>query len=129
MEKPNKEPIPFNQRQDYKICLNCGFPNRKSDVHCMYCNAGLKEEVGFFSWLRQTYHVLRWRWHVNQRRSALAFFTLRTFGFFILGFTLSAAGLYLFIESISGNSFSNAMISVLFLFYGFYTLKALFSKK
>ena len=68
MDKPEKDPALFRHKLETKLCLNCGFPNRESDKRCMYCNASILEEVGLFSWVRQTYYILRWRRQLKQRR-------------------------------------------------------------
>lgn len=134
MDKPKKEPILLNsQNQNHRLCLNCGFPNRQSDTHCLYCQSSLVEETGFIPWLRQTYYILRWRWQLKQKRenlknpSGAGFW--RHLGFFILGVLLSAVGIYFFTHSITQSSFSNALVAVLFLLYGGYTIKTLFTKK
>lgn len=134
MDKPKKEPLLITQRQDYRLCLNCGFPNRNSDTHCMYCDAGLVEETGFFSWLKQSYYILRWRWQLKQRRDNrqrggghISFW--KGTGFFLLGSLLSGVGVYAFTLAVTENSFSNGLIAFLFFFYGFFTIKALFAKK
>ncbi len=135
MDKPKKEPILISHRQDYRLCLNCGFPNRNSDAHCMYCNAGLVEETGLFSWVKQTYYILRWRWQLKQHRekrhsSGQERLPLwKGASFFLLGAGLSATGVYLFALALAEKSFSNGLMSVLFFFYGFFTIKTLLSKK
>lgn len=137
MDRPKKEPIPLNQRQDFKICLNCGLPNRNTDPRCMYCQASLKEDTGLFSWLRQTYYVLRWKWDLKQKQETFpqaskpvyAMHSLKAVGFFVLGAVLSGVGLYLFIYSVANSSFSNCIISLLFLGYGIFTLKTLFYQR
>jgi len=136
MDEPKNEPIPLNQRQDFKVCLNCGFPNRHSDSRCMYCNAGLKADDGLFAWLQHTYYVLRWRWDLKQKRGDLfkdkgraVAFSLKTLWFFFLGAALSGIGIYLFVYSIEKSSFSNCIIAILFLLYGFYTIRTLFAQK
>jgi hypothetical protein len=134
MDKPKKEPIALRQRQDYRLCLNCGFPNRQSDTHCMYCSTSLVEDTGFFSWIRQTYYILRWRWQLKQKREnlrrpkkSLTFW--KGLGYFCLGLVLSGAGVYIFTLSVTENSFSNALIACVLLLYGFFTLKSFLSKK
>ncbi len=135
MDKPKKEPIILNQQnQQHRLCLNCGFPNRQADTTCMYCKSSLVEETGLIPWIRQTYYILRWRWQLKQKRQNLQtekaeIGMMRNLGFFVLGVLLSAVGLYFFTHSITQSSFSNALIAILFLFYGFFTIKALFTKK
>ena len=134
MENPQKEPTPLNQTQDSKLCLNCGFPNRLNDVRCLYCDTSLIDDGGLISWLRQTYYVLRWRWDLKQKRERVKHpksFSppLKSLGYLVLGAILSGAGLFLFIEAINRSSFSNAIISVLLLLYGFFTLKALINQR
>ena len=135
-DKPKNEPIPLNQRQDFKVCINCGFPNRNSDSHCMYCNSSLKEDSSFLSWLRHTYYALKWRWELKRRQEVLPAgigrakrFSFKRLGFFLLGVILSCIGFYLFIYSIEKSSFSSCIISIIFFLYGFYTLKTLFAQR
>lgn len=136
MDKPKKEPIALHQKQDYRLCLNCGFPNRHADSTCMYCNTSMVEDTGLWSWLRQTYYVLRWRWQLKQKRDNLSLSNQKSqmsatkgFGYFALGMILSGSGLYIFTLSITENSISNALIAILLILYGFFTLKAFLSKK
>lgn len=131
MDKPKKEPILLNERRDYKLCLNCGFPNRNSDSKCLYCNTSVVEDKGVISWLSQTYYILRWRWQLKQRRSAHSSHMplLKGVGLFFLGALLSGVGAYLLSMSVSEKSFSNGLIALLFLFYGFFTIKTLLFKK
>lgn len=134
MDKPQKEPTPLNQRQDLKVCLSCGYPNRTTDSRCMYCSASLKEGGSLLSWFRHTYYVLRWRWELKQKRENLAkasrpALSLKTAGFFILGALLGFAGMYLFIDAIAEKSFSDGIIALLLLLYGFFTLKTLIVRR
>ena len=135
MSKPKKDSTLFPSELDDKLCLNCGFPNRKSDRHCMYCKSSLLEKGGPFPWLRETYYILRWRWQLKQRRdrmdssSGAHLPTLRLLGYFIIGLALSASGLYLFSEALADSSFSSGLIASLFLYYGILTLKSLLVKK
>lgn len=132
MDKPKKETL-LNQNPDSKICLNCGFPNRASDSSCMYCQTSLKSDSGLISWCRQTYYILRWRWQLKQKREIEhkpdRMSVFKAVGFFLVGAILSGVGLFLFTEAVSNNSFSKGLIAILFLFYGVFTLKALFVKK
>ena len=132
MDKPKKETL-LNQNPDSKICLNCGFPNRTTDSNCMYCRTSLIADSGLISWCRQTYYILRWRWQLKRRRHMLDLAPQRSIfksvGYFSLGALLSGAGVYLFTTAVSENSFTSGMIAILFLFYGFFTIKALLSKK
>ncbi len=135
MPKPKKDSTLFPGELDDKLCLNCGFPNRKSDRHCMYCKSSLLVEEGLFAWIRETYYILRWRWQLKLRRNVidsssenyLSF--LRLLGYFVVGFTLSALGIYLFSEALADSSFSSGLIASLFLYYGVLTLKLVFVKK
>ncbi len=131
MDKPEKEPVILNQNQDSKICLNCGFPNRNTDTHCMYCKTSLIEDSGLFNWVRQTYYILRWRWQLKQKRDSLEskIPIYRTFSFFVLGVILSAVGVFVFTSAMSQNSFSSGLIALLLIGYGVVTLKTLFSNK
>lgn len=133
MDKPKKETL-LNQNPDAKLCLNCGFPNRATDTNCMYCHSSMVEDAGLISWLRQTYYILRWRWQLKQKQNNLhkeppRMSVLKAIGFFLLGAILSGVGLFVFTEAVSKNSFSKGLIAILFLFYGIFTLKGLFTKK
>ncbi|MCF8721014.1 hypothetical protein [Nitrospina gracilis] len=134
VDKPKKEPIALHNRQDYRLCLNCGFPNRQSDTVCMYCSASLVEDTGFFSWLKQSYYILRWRYQLRQKRENLkrggrGMGWARGLGYFSLGIFLSFTGVYFFSHSITENSFSNGLIALLLLGYGVFTLRGLFRNK
>ena len=135
MKKPKKDLASPHRHQETKLCLNCGFPSRASDKRCMYCNTSLFEETGLFPWVRQTFYILRWRWHLKQKRGELgstfkqhksAFYL---FGYFIIGAILCGAGLYLLSNAVTENSFSSGLIAVLFLFYGVFTFRSLFLEK
>ena len=135
MSKPKKDSTLSHSKLNDRLCLNCGFPNRESDRHCMYCKNPLLEEDGLVSWVRKTYYILRWRWQLKQRRdrmdssSGAHLPTLRLLGYFIIGLALSASGLYLFSEALADSSFSSGLIASLFLYYGILTLKSLLVKK
>ena len=135
MDRPKKEPPLSHQRSEPKLCLNCGFPNRESDKRCMYCNTSVLEGQGLFSWVRQTYYILRWRRQLKQRRGKVDVTfgsnlpPLNLLGYFVVGAILCGAGLYLFASAVAGNSFSSGLIAVLLLFYGIFTLKSLFIEK
>lgn len=133
MDKPKKEPIALHNRQDYRLCLNCGFPNRQADTHCMYCSASLVEDTGFFAWVRQTYYILRWRYQLRQKREDLkrggGVGWVKGLGYFFLGIFLSMGGVYFFSTSLAENSFSNGLIALLLLGYGVFTLRGVFRKK
>ena len=60
---------------------------------------------------------------------ATHFLTLKLLGYFVVGFTLSASGLYLFSEALADSSFSSGLVASLFLCYGILTLKSVFVKK
>ena len=136
MSKAKKDSALFHDEINERLCLNCGFPNRKSDRHCIYCRTNLLEGDGVVSWVRKTYYILRWRWQLKQRRDrmdgllgATQFFTLKLLGYFIIGFVLSASGVYLFSEALANSSFSSGLVASLFLCYGILTLKSVFVKK
>ena len=135
MDKPKKEPALLRQKLETKLCLNCGFPNRESDKHCMYCKNSMLDETGLISWLRQTSYILRWRWQLKQRREKIDGTSgshlplLILLGYFFIGAILCGAGLYLLASAVTENSFSSGLIAVLLLFYGVFTLKSLFEKK
>lgn len=135
MDEPKKEPIPLNQRQDYKVCLNCGFPNRNDDPQCMYCNASLIDDNGLISWLRQTYYILKWRRQLKQKKEKVvrprpsSVSHLKKTGFLVLGLLLTVIGAYFFTVAVAKSSFSKAIIAILFLFYGFFTFRSLYTKR
>ncbi len=117
---------------DTRLCLNCGFPNRNSDNHCMFCNAGLVEDTSLASWVQHTYYVLKWRWQLKQKQSGrskgdrLPF--LKGVGYFVLGAALAGGGLYLFSIALDTASFSKVLIAILLLLYGGFILKNLLTK-
>lgn len=132
MDDPKKEPITLSGNQESKLCLNCGFPNRNTDIQCMYCRTSLIEDNGLISWVRQTYYILRWRWQIKQKRQGVEktaykrpFY--RTAGYFFLGLVLSGAGVFVFTSAISQNSFSSGLIAFFLIGYGVFTLKTLVS--
>ena len=135
MGKSKKELTLLHHKPETKVCLNCGFPNRDSDKHCMYCQASLVEDDGLFSWVRPTYYILRWRWQLKRRREDLQcppssrMSLLKLTGYFSVGAILSGAGIYFFTSAVSDGSFSSGLIAILFLSYGVFTLKTLFTKK
>ena len=136
MSKAKKDSALFHGEIDERLCLNCGFPNRKSDRHCVYCRTSLVEGDGLVSWARKTYYILRWRWELKHRRNRMGglsaathFLTLKFLGYFIVGFTLSASGLYLISEALTDSSFSSGLVASLFLCYGILTLKSVFVNK
>ena len=135
MDKPKKEPTLLRHKPETKLCLNCGFPNRESDKHCMYCKTSMLEETGLISWVRQTYLILRWRQQIKQRCEKVDdpfgsnLYSLKNLGYFIIGVILGGAGLYLFANAVLENSFSSGIVAVLFLFYGIFTLRSLFIDK
>jgi hypothetical protein len=133
MDKPKKEPITLRHKQEQKLCLNCGFPNRPSDTRCMYCSASVEEDKGLFSWLRHTYYVLRWRWQLKHKRENLDHQPRKKifsfFGYFMIGLILTLAGAYFFITSLAESSLTSGLIATLLLLYGFFTFKSLFSQK
>ena len=134
MNDHKKEPITLSANRDTKLCLNCGFPNRNSDSQCMYCRTSLVEDGGLISWIRQTYFVLKWRWQLKQKRDGIEksvaktpFY--RTAGYLFLGLVLSGAGFFVFTSAVGQNSFSNGLIALFLIGYGFFTLKTLTSNK
>ena len=131
MDKPKKESVILNQSQDGKLCLNCGFPNRNTDSQCMYCRTSLIEDSGLFNWIRQTFYILCWRWQLKQKRDLFESkpSIYRSFSFFILGMILSVAGIFLFTNALSQDSFSSGLIALLLIGYGVVTLKTLFNGK
>lgn len=131
MDQPENEDA-VDQNLDDRLCLNCGFPNRNSDTHCMFCRTSLVEATGLVSWVRQTYYVLKWRWQLKQKRAgkkpAERMPFLRGVGYFLLGALLSGAGLYAFSAALDTSSFSKVLIAVLLLLYGGFILKNLIAK-
>ena len=134
MSKPKKDSTLFSDELGDNLCLNCGFPNRKSDRHCMYCKSSLLKSDGLVSWMMETYYILRWRWQLKQRRNQIDVFSsthlpiLKFLAYLTIGLALSASGLFLFSEALAESSLSSGLIASLFLFYGVLTLKSLFLK-
>ena len=134
MSKPKKNSALFDGKVDNKLCLNCGFPNRESDRHCMYCKTSLLQG-GFFSWIRETYYILIWRWQLKRKREHLNVFLeprlsfLKIIGYLLFGLVLTISGVYLFSDALADSSFSSSLIACLFLCYGVLTLKGIFVKK
>jgi hypothetical protein len=136
MSKPKKDlPLFSKDSLNEKICLNCGFPNRESDSHCIYCKSSFHQEGDFISWVKNTYYIFRWRWQLKQRKggvdsSSESFIpNLKVLGYFFVGVTLSIFGLYLFSDALAESSFSSGIVASLFLCYGIFTLKSIFIKK
>ena len=133
MDDSKKEPVAISGKQDLKLCLNCGFPNRNADRRCMYCQTSLNEDDGLLNWIRQTYYVLKWRRQLKQKQvkvnrsySKKPFY--RTAGYFFLGLILSGAGIFVFTSAVGQNSFSSSLIAFFLIGYGILTLKNLISK-
>ena len=134
MDDSQKEPITLSRNQDLKLCLNCGFPNRNTDSHCMYCRTSLIKDDGLINWIRQTYYILKWRRQLKQKRgqiekpvSKTPFY--RTAGYFLLGLLLSGVGIFVFTSAVSQNSFSSGLIAFFLIGYGILTLKSLVSNQ
>ena len=133
MGQPRGEPTPLDPNQGGKLCFKCGFPNRSNDDRCMYCKTDLRGEDGFCAWIKQTYYVLLWHRELRQENIGIKkgrsdFFSLKSLGYFVFGVVLSGAGFFLFIEAVDRSSFPNAIISVLLLLYGFFTVKTLMTR-
>lgn len=134
MDDPKKEPVTLSGKQDTKLCLNCGFPNRNSDRQCMYCRTSLVEDGGLINWIRQTYFIFRWRRQLKQKRDGIEKPTDKTpfyitAGYFFLGLILSMTGVFVFTSAVGQSSFSNVLIALFLIGYGFFTLKTLISNK
>ena len=136
MSKPKKDQSLFTTDSlNEKLCLNCGFPNRESDSHCIYCKNSFFREGDFISWVKNTYYVFRWRWQVKQRKSLMdssfecLMSNLKLLGYIFIGVMLSTSGLYLLSDALAESSFSSGIMASLFLFYGIFTLKSVFIKK
>ena len=134
MDDPKKEPITLSGNRDTKLCLICGFPNRNSDIKCMYCRTSLIEDSGLINWIRQTYFILKWRWQFKKKRDGIEkpvsktpFY--RTAGYFFLGLVLSGIGFFVFTGAVGQNSFSSVLIALLLIGYGFFTIKTLIINK
>ena len=134
MDKPKKESALIGHKLEEKLCLNCGFPNRESDKHCMYCKISLLEVTGLFSWIRETYYIILWRRQLRLRNKNVLGISgknlrlLILFGYLIVGLFLVVAGIYLFFNALSDNSFSSGLIAILFFFYGIASLKSILVK-
>jgi ribosomal protein L40E len=132
MDQPEKESILVHKDVNHSLCVKCGFPNRPTDKNCQYCHTSIAQEPGLGAWLKQTFYVLRWRWQLNQKRDNLNKTSksvfLKSLGYFLIGVVLSGIGIYIFTLSVAQNSFTNGLIAILFLLYGGFTLKTLFTK-
>ena len=72
MSKPKKDlSLLKKDSLNEKLCLNCGFPNRESDSHCIYCKNAFFREGDFISWIKNTYYIFCWRWEVKQRKNRM----------------------------------------------------------
>jgi hypothetical protein len=136
MSKSKKDISSFKKDSlNEKLCLNCGFPNRESDSHCIYCKNTFLREGDFISWVKNTYYIFCWRWEVKRQKSRVESSSkslipnLKILGYFFIGVMLSSAGLYLFSGALAESSFSSGIIASLFLCYGIITLKSVFIKK
>jgi len=135
MDDSKKEPVAINEKHDLKLCLNCGFPNRNTDSHCMYCRTSLISDDGLVNWIRQTYYILKWRRQLKQKQDKknkpiLKKPLYRTAGYFFLGLVLSGLGLFVFTSAVGQNSFSSGLIALFLIGYGVITLKTvIFNKK
>ena len=132
MDESDKERVPLNKSEDFTLCLNCGFPNHNSVAKCMFCKINLTKSNALPSWFRQTFLIIKWRWELQKdilKDENFFLFYLKKFWYLFLGIGLCGFGFYLFIDSIIRNIFSNGLISILLITYGFFTLKNLLSKK
>ena len=135
MDDSKKEPVAINEKQGLKLCLNCGFPNRNTDSHCMYCRTSLKADGGLLNWIRQTYYILKWRRQLKQKQVKInkSIFKkpfYRTAGYFFLGLVLSGAGIFIFTSAVGRNSLSSGLIALFLIGYGVVTLRTIiFNKK
>jgi hypothetical protein len=129
MDDHKNEPVFLNGDTEAKLCLQCGFPNRNTDSACMYCRNSLIAATGLISWFRQTCLVLKWRWELKQKKHGLIPSARRSvfsiMCYFIAGFLLTAGGVLLLVGAVSNHSFSDGLISVLFLLYGGNVLKTI----
>jgi hypothetical protein len=132
MNQPEKESILVHKGENHTLCAKCGFPNRPTDKNCQYCRTNIAQDPGLGSWFKQTFYILRWRWQLNQKRDNLnknpKSVFLKSLGYFLIGVVLSGIGIYIFTLSVAQNSFTNGLIAILFLLYGGFTLKTLFTK-
>ena len=131
MSKPKKDlSLLSKDSLNEKLCLNCGFPNRETDSHCIYCKNSFFREGDFISWVKNTYYIFRWRWQVKQRTSHMDSSSeslipnLKLLGYFFVGVMFSSSGLYLFSNALAESSFSSGIIASLFLCYGIFTLRS-----
>ena len=107
------------------LCWKCSFPNKVGDRHCMFCNAPLNKKLNFISWIELYFAQRKWRKALSKRKAkgANGFITLT------IGIILFLSGCYLFTKAVFTNSFTNWMISLLFLIYGIFSIKFFLSRK
>ncbi len=128
MDEQKKSPH-LNNRSDLRSCHNCGFPLRSDDKVCMFCRAQLQPtEEGYLHLIFRYFQQFQWGLRLN-RKTGLRFIPyLKYFAFLGVGILLTLVGGYMFYISTLTKSFSNCMISLLFLLPGIYTLKTLYRK-
>ena len=128
MDEQKKSPH-LNKRADLRSCHNCGFPLRSDDKVCMFCRTKIQPtEEGFFRLLIRYFQQFQWGLPLNRKFGLRILPYLKYFAFLTVGILLTLVGGYMFYISTLTKSFSNWIISLLFLLPGIYTLKNLFRK-
>lgn len=123
----------FNSPQtglpNVKLCPSCGFPNKDTDTKCCYCETPVNQPASLppGQWVKWFFSHLKWKWKLK-RPSAKGSGTLGAVFTFIAGLALCLAGVAIFTFAIFAKSFSKCILSLVFLLYGFFTLKNLFKR-
>ena len=108
------------------LCWKCSFPNKVGDRHCMFCKAPLNKKLNLISRIELFLAQRRWRKALSKRKARVK--GANRFIPLTIGIILFLGGCYLFTKAIFTNSFSNWMISLLFLIYGVFSIKFFLSK-
>ncbi len=131
-----KEPLSINNGPNMLSCPRCSFPIRSEDDTCMYCNEPLRPTGWrlYYFYCRRYFQQLQWRRRVKNRagrRKQLPKSNqyIKYFALLGVGVVLTLIGGYMLVNSVLSNDFSQGVISLLFLFYGIYTLKTLLVRR
>lgn len=130
-----KKPLSINNQPNLLSCPKCDFPVRSEDTKCMFCKTSLQPTGWklYYYFFRRYFQQMLWRQRLKRKRSGRQSVKpaqcFKYFAFLGLGIFLTLIGGYLFFVSMLSNNFSNWIISLLFLFYGIYTLKILLYRK
>jgi uncharacterized membrane protein YvbJ len=109
------------------LCWKCGFPNRVGDRHCMFCKAPLNKKLNFISRIELYLAQRKWRKALSKRKAGIK--GANRFIALAIGIILFLSGCYLFTKAVFTNSFTDWMISLLFLIYGIFSIRFFLSRK